>query len=121
MLRKILTIVVAAAAISLGACAHNGLPQPGAGPAPILAPTGNPKFDAVVSEVQNYTAQACGYQPTAATITGILATFIPGAAPINSLVTQITTGICAAVTKKGFRRGGPAPSYRGVKIQGTRV
>jgi hypothetical protein len=124
MFRKFLTIAVAVAAVSLGACATtnpDGTPRVGGGVAPILAPTGSPQIDEFVVKVQDFAIQACGFQPTAATITGILSTFIPGAVPINALATQITTGICSAVTKKGFRRGGAAPSYRGVKISGTRV
>jgi len=123
MFRKILTVVVAAAAIGLGACATtnpDGTPIV-SGTIPIIAPTGNAQIDNVVSQVQSFAIQACGFQPAASTVTGILATFIPGAAPINSIITQITNGICAAVTKKGFRRGSTAPTYRGVSITGQRV
>lgn len=123
MFRKILTVTVAGAAISLGACAHNpdGTPVVAGGVVPIIAPTGNASIDNAVTQVQSFAIQACGFQPAASTVAGILATFIPGAAPINSIVTQIAQGICAAVTRKGFRRGGPAPTYRGVAIHGTRV
>lgn len=123
MFRKILTVTVAGAAISLGACATLNQPGvPGAnGIIPIINPTGNASIDSAVTQVQSFAIQACGFQPAASTVAGILATFIPGAAPINSIVTQIAQGICAAVTRKGFRRGGPAPTYRGVAIHGTRV
>lgn len=113
-------IALAFAAISLGACAT----VPGATPSgtiPIINPTGNPQIDNVVSQVQAFAIKACGFQPAASTVAGILATFIPGAAPINSVISEITNGICAAVTRKGFRRGGPAPTYRGVAIRGQRV
>jgi len=119
MFRKILTVVTALAAIGLGACATTS-PLP-SGTIPILPPTGNVQIDTVVSQVQSFAIQACGFEPAAETVTGILATFVPGAAPINSIITQISKGICAAVTKKGFRRGSTAPTYRGVSITGQRV
>lgn len=121
MFRKILTVTVAGAAISLGACATLNQPTAPGATVPIINPTGNASIDNAVTQVQSFAIQACGFQPAASTVAGILATFIPGAAPINSIVTQIAQGICAAVTRKGFRRGGPAPSYRGVAIHGTRV
>lgn len=119
MFRKVLVITIAA--ISLGACATpGGAPSSGSGGTPIIS-TGNPDVDAIVVKAQDIAVKACGFLPTVSTVSGILSTFIPGAAPINSLATQIAEGICGAVAKKGFRRGGPAPKYRGVAIHGERV
>jgi len=79
--------------------------------------TGKP----VATEVANITATAitiCGFEPTAATVTNILATFIPGASPIAAIVEQVAQSICNAVTAKGGRYGGAAPQVNGVPIDG---
>jgi len=78
----------------------------------------------IANEVTNITAAAiaiCGFQPTAATITNILATFIPGASPITNIINQVAGSICNAVTTKSARYGGAAPQVNGVPIQGRFV
>src|ERR1017187_1481286 len=82
--------------------------------------TGNP----ISTEVTNITAAAvaiCGFEPTAATVTNILATFIPGASPVAAIVNQVAGSICNAVTAKAVRLGGIAPQVNGVTISGRFV
>jgi len=62
--------------------------------------------------------QICGYQPTFATVTNIIATFIPGASPISAIADQVGRAVCSAVTAKGARYGGAAPQVNGVPING---
>jgi hypothetical protein len=76
---------------------------------------------AEIAAVQQTAVQVCGYLPTIATVTGILSTFVPGASPINDVAVQVAQAICGAVTAKSARRGGGAPTVRGVPVQGRFV
>lgn len=76
---------------------------------------------AQIAAAQQTAAQICGYLPTVSTVTSILATFVPGASPINDVAVQVAQAICGAVTAKSVRRGGSAPMVRGVVIHGRFV
>ena len=107
-MNKFLIASALSSAVLLSSCAT----VPGVDPI-----TGKP----VATEVANITAAAvaiCGFEPTAATVTNILASFIPGASPIVMIVDQVARSICSAVTAKGARYGGAAPQVNGVTIQG---
>lgn len=118
---KIATVAVLGITLLLGACAGVNPTNVGGGSSVIITPTGNADIDAVVVKAQDLAVRVCGFLPAASTVSNIIATFVPGAAPINSIATQIAQGICSAVTKKGFRRGSSAPTFRGVAITGQRV
>lgn len=119
-MRKIITATLMLAALALGGCATSGtLPSTGTTAPPTS--TGNATVDAVQSAV----VKACGFLPTATTVSGILSTFVPGAAPVTAIVSQIATSICAAVAppRASARRkasSGP-PTVRGVTVEGRFV
>jgi hypothetical protein len=76
---------------------------------------------AEIAAVQQTATQICGYLPTVGTVTSILATFVPGAGPINDVALQVAQAICGAVTVKSARRGAGAPTVRGVAVHGRFV
>lgn len=99
------------AALALGGCST----VPGVDPI-----TGNP----IATEVANIQAQAvqiCAFEPTAATVTNILATFIPGASPVTAIINQVAQSICGAVTAKSFRIGQGAAMVNGIPVNGSFV
>lgn len=71
-----------------------------------------------VANIQALAVQICAFQPTAATVTAILGTLIPGASPVTTVINQVASSICAAVTKPAFRAGGAFPEVNGIPIQG---
>jgi hypothetical protein len=110
-MRKFLGKVAVAGSLLLGGCATTGT-----GIDPI---TGNP----IATEIANIEAQAvkyCGFLPTEATITAILATLVPGAAPVTVIINQVAQSICAAVVPaaSGRLRGAAWPQVNGVPING---
>jgi hypothetical protein len=116
-MRKIALLLACAGALSLGACA--GVPATSGGtatPAPVVVPG-----DLTVQQIQNTAAKVCGFVPTVSTITGIIASFFPGGAPVNTLVTGVANAICTAVVpNKTLRRAGVAgpPTVGGVRVEG---
>ncbi len=119
MYRKLVIIAVAFCTLAIGACVPV---TPGSGPAVTPISTGDPTIDQAVATAQSYAVEACGFLPTVNTVTGILATFVAGAAPIQSVAIQIAQGICNAVNNKGYHRGMKRKlKYRGVTIQGQLV
>ncbi len=95
-------------ALSLGGCATTG----GVSPTDIAS---------AVAAVQSATVTACGFLPTAATVSGILASLIPGASAIEQEIASVAGSICAAVMPaKNLRRLG-ARTVRGVVIHGRFV
>jgi hypothetical protein len=119
---KVLKIIslsaILAAGLALGACSTT-LPSPGGGAVVPPTTTGDKTTDSVIAA----TVKACGFLPTVATVTGIVASFVPGGAPVNSLVTSIAQSICNAVAppKMGARRGGHAPMVGDVLVEGRFV
>ena len=83
--------------------------------------TGNP----IATEVAQITAAAiaiCSFEPTAATVTAILGTLIPGAAPVTQVINQTANAICAAVVPKAARLGGAySAKVNGIPINGRFV
>jgi hypothetical protein len=120
---KIISLsAILAAGLALGACSGS-LPSPSGGTTPPpTTTTGDKTTDAIIAG----TVKACGFLPTVSTVTGIIASFIAGGAPVNSLVTGIAESICNAVAppKKSMRRGaarvGP-PAVGGVLVEGRFV
>ena len=102
--------------LALGACSTT-LPSPGGATTPPTT-TG----DATTDKIIGATVKACGFLPTVSTVTGIIASFVPGGAPVNELVTSIARSICGAVApaKMGARRGAASPTgvVRGVQVEG---
>jgi hypothetical protein len=114
--RKITALaVVLAAGLGLAACA-------GTTPSSTGGTTTSPTGDATTNAIIASTVKACGFLPTVSTVTGIIASFVPGGAPINSLVTSIAQSICGAVAPKaGMRRGAARPEVNGVVVEGRFV
>lgn len=119
MFKKLLILSVLGATLALGAC--SGVPvvvAPGGTTTPPTSVTGDPTTDAILAA----TVKACGFLPTVSTVTGIIASFVPGGAPVNSLVTSIASSICNAVAPKAsaMRRGAvlTPPIVNGVIIEG---
>ena len=84
--------------------------------------TGNP-IATEITNIQALAVQICAFQPTAATVAAILATFVPGAAPVTEIINQVAQSICGAVTAKAYRRGARHGFARvnGVPIDGQFV
>ena len=81
--------------------------------------TGNP-IATEVTNIQAIAVQICAFEPTVATVTGILATFVPGASPVAAITNQVAQSICSAVTAKAGRLGG-SMMVNGVPINGSFV
>lgn len=98
-MRKI--IFASLAALSLASCT--------------ALPTGGQTID--IALVQRIAVGACGFLPTASTVLNI---FSAGNALVMT-AESVAGSICAAITAKASRRGGPGPSVNGVAIHGTYV
>lgn len=118
MYKKLAALTVVGA-LTLGGCATN--PTTGL---PTIDPT---QLTTIETQVQQDAAQVCGFVPTIGTIAAIIASFVPGAAAVTTIATQVANQICAAVTpvkasltsKTLTRRTfGVLPSVNGVPIQG---
>lgn len=101
----------------MGSLALAGCATPGGGSTTISIPSIDP---AVIQQVQQTAVQVCGFLPAVETVAGIITSFTGGGIAVGA-ITAAANGICNAVTAKGVRRGGPAPRYRGVRIQGRFV
>lgn len=113
-MRKFITAIVLASSLAVAGCAGSGSPPPSGGGVTIPPIVG----DLTVQQIQDAAAKACSFVPTAQTITGIVASFFPGGAPINSIVSSVVNSICSAITKKSIRRGGSRPMVNGVPVEG---
>ncbi len=117
-MRRKRIIISALFAGTLSGCAT----VPGAVPTGGVAPSGNLVVTEVI-KVQALTVRLCAFEPTAATVAAILASLVPGAAPVTALVSQIAQSICSAVTAPkivAFGGGAPPlpPMVNGVQIDG---
>lgn len=102
-MRKIITAFAVAGSVLLSGCGTTGgLPT-------------NEQINTTVAQVQSLTQTICAFVPTVSTIANILS----GGASVS--ISEIANGICAAVTAKSLRRGGPRPNYKGVPIRGRFV
>lgn len=114
-MRKILTILFVGGALALAGCA-----TPGIGVS--TAPQGSATTDPTIAAVQDAAAKVCAFVPTVSTVTGIIASFIAGGAPINAIVTSVAHAICQAVAppKASMKRRAAAgpPMVMGVPVQG---
>lgn len=102
---KAFTIGLLSGAIALSGCGTTG------GITPITIPI-------AIADVQNAAVTACGFLPTATTITSILAVNDPAL----TTAVAVAQAICAAVAaapKAGAKRGLAKPSIDGVIISGT--
>jgi hypothetical protein len=109
-MNKTVMIGVLAASLTLANCASTG-----------ITPS---TIQSAVTQVQQAAISACGFLPTAATVSGILATLIPGAAAVEQMVSQVAQQICAAVAPlKGRKLGAAlaAPTVNGVVVHGRFV
>jgi len=107
---KKIAMFTLAATLSLGSCATTGSITP-------------VNVQSAITAVQSAAVQACGFLPTASTVSAILASFVPGASAIETWVVNIADQICAAVTPlKGQKlRAILAPTVNGVVIHGRFV
>jgi len=71
------------------------------------------QINALIAQIQTYTAQACAFQPTAASVATVIAALVPQAAPAVGVVNLVGDAICKAPTTKAAVR-------RGV-VQATRI
>ena len=70
------------------------------------------QIDALIAQVQTYTAQACAFQPTAASVATLIAAMVPSAAPAVGVVNMIGDAICKAPTTKATVRRGAVQATR---------
>jgi hypothetical protein len=101
----------------LGGCTTSGsiavTPPIGVAPPVVTDPT--------ISAIQDAVAKGCKFVPTVFTITGIVAQFVTGGAPINALVSDVATAICSAVAPKmtvSRLRRAARPVVAGVPVEG---
>lgn len=90
MLRKML---LALPILLLTSCAGTGVITPD-------------QLDQIVAQVQAYTAKACLFVPTAATVANIVGAFVPQAAIAGSVVSMVGDAICTAPITASVRRRG---------------
>jgi len=108
-MKKIL-VVVLSAAIGLGGCATTG----GITPQTVTN---------AITAIQTATTQACGFLPTAATVSGIVAAlFGGGALATETAIADIATKICTAVAPvKAGTAAGKTVRVAGVVVHGRFV
>ena len=75
----------------------------------------------VTSETQAIAVALCSFEPTAATISGVVAALFPNGGAINTVATGVAGAICQAVTAKSVKLGGSVPMVAGVIIEGQFV
>lgn len=124
MMRRIMMGVALLGAISLGACSSTQVAQV------------DTELAAAVTQAEAVTLELCSFQPTEATVMGVIAALFPGGAAINAVAQGVAQDICAAVAPapvvaqlRRVRRGAaPLPAYvpevdpkTGVVIQGKFV
>jgi hypothetical protein len=110
---KKIAILTLAVTLSLGSCATTGGITPSS-------------VQSVIASVQSAAVQACGFLPTASTVSAILASFVPGGSAVEASVASVAQQICTAVlplkAKLGKRLGGIAPpTVNGIVIHGRFV
>jgi hypothetical protein len=111
-MRNLLASAVVAGSLLLGGCATTGTTT---GTDPI---TGQP-IATEIANVQALAVKICAFQPTEATVAAILATLVPGAAPVTAIISQVAASICSAVAAPAARlRGAAWPEVNGVPING---
>jgi hypothetical protein len=110
-MKKALLFSTLAGSLLLGSCAGTGV-TPGT-------------IQSAVTAVQQAAVSACGFLPTAATVSGILATLVPGVAAIEQLIASTAQQICAAVAPVKvagrLRASTAAPTVNGVTVHGRFV
>jgi hypothetical protein len=124
-MRTIIKVTALSMALFLGACAHTTDPATG-----ITTTTLDPDLGKLISpfvtpeqvqKASDIAVRTCGYLPAVQTVSGLLATFVPGAGAVTDIANQVANLICKTVTSKGARRGaiaGHVPVVRGVAIHG---
>src|SRR5262245_30144601 len=70
------------------------------------------QIDQLIAQIQTYTAQACAFQPTAASVASLIAAMVPTAAPAVGVVNMIGDAICKAPTTKAAVRRGAVQSTK---------
>jgi hypothetical protein len=108
-MRKIALLSALAASLLMSSCAGTG-----------ITPT---VVQNAVTQVQQAAVAACGFLPTAATVSGILATLVPGVATAEAAVVSAAQQICAAVApvKTSARLKVVVPTVNGVPVHGRFV
>ena len=110
---KKIAMLTLAATLSLGNCATTGGITPSS-------------IQSVIASVQSAAVQACGFLPTASTVSAILASFVPGGSAVEASVASVAQQICTAVlplkARLGKRLGGTSPpTVNGIVIHGRFV
>lgn len=100
-------------ALMMGGCAAV---TPGTTPGPVITlPAVQAEIDAIIAA----TKAQCSWIPDAASLANLIGSFIPGAAPVTSIVSQVANSICSQVLAKGLRYGGPQQVVvNGIPIDG---
>lgn len=112
-MKRLVMFAALAGSVSLGSCAGTSVT-----PATIQS---------AVAQVQQAAVVACGFLPTAATVSGILTTLVPGAGAVDQMVISAAQQICAAVAslapgKASARlRAAAPPTVNGVPVHGRWV
>lgn len=118
-MKKFLTVSALIGTLALAGCGTMGTTG---GTTPPVISTGDPTLDAQIQAAQAAAVKACGFLPTVTTITGILSTFVPGAAGPVAIGTQVAQAICDAVAPKASaKRKLGSPTVNGVRIEGIFV
>ena len=119
-MKKLVMIAALCGSVALAGCATSGVTP---APSPVIT-TGNANVDATIAAAEAAAVKACGFLPTAQTITGILSTFVPATSVPITIGNQVASMICNAVAPKASakrRRLSAQPMVNGVPIEGAFV
>jgi hypothetical protein len=108
MMKKVTIAAALAASMLLAGC---GTTSTVGG---VTTTTPNAELTADIAAVKAAVLTSCGYVVDLATVSSIVGTFVPGAALVGTVATQI----CAAVTALGVRQGAAQPQVNGIVIHG---
>src|SRR5262245_59941242 len=92
-MRKLLAGLALVAELSLSACGTTG-------------GLSSQQVQQYIAQIQTYVAQACGYQPAVASVSAVLAAFVPELSPLPPIVQVVGDAICKAPVTASVRRGG---------------
>ena len=102
-------VLVLCAALSLGGCATTGT-------------GGTTSVSSTAAQVQAAAVMVCGFLPTVASVSSILAALIPGGGAVEQLVASAADQICAAVLPaKSGKLGAKVPTVHGIVVHGRFV
>lgn len=105
MIKRIVVLAAALGTLTLGACSTlNNLPV---------------QITTAASQTQEIAKALCAFEPTVATVAGVIAALYPNGGAIATVASGAASAICDAVTAKSATlRSAAVPTVAGVIIEG---